>query len=84
MFSSLPKTNNICLSVLTIFHLVAILVAFGWLAGWNLIYKPATDKEIKQFRENPKYKKTWELIHHMLQVSFRNLVFFRFNVLILD
>jgi len=58
-------------------------VVFGWSAGWNLLYTPTTDDEIKQFGENPKYKKTWELIHQMLQVSFWKFIYFGFNVFIL-
>ena len=49
--------------------IVAILCVFGWSAGWNLLYNPATEAKIKIFKENPQYKKTWELIHGMLQVS---------------
>jgi len=46
------------------------LVVFGWSAGWNLLYRPTSNDEIQEFRNNPKYEKTWKLIHRMLQVSF--------------
>ena len=49
---------------------MAILVVFGWPAGWNLLYQPKSENEIEKFRKNPKYEKTWELIHKMLHVSF--------------